>query len=100
MMKMKIKLNEEKAKENDKYTVDEMYRKIDELAKSVNIVKKEGKYMYLGNNDRYDFAGFGRMIIALGQCDWFKRNISEWLWYDGNEIDDIIDFYRDRRDVV
>ena len=30
MMRMKIKLNEEKARENGKYTVEEMYKKIDE----------------------------------------------------------------------
>ena len=81
MMRMKIKLSEEKAKENSKYSVDEMYKKIDNLANEVNITKKEGKYIYIGNDDRYDFANFGRMIIALGNCGWYKNCIEEWVWY-------------------
>ncbi len=99
MMKMKIKLDEQKVKENSKYTVDEMYKKIDNLANEVNITKKEGKYIYIGNNDRYDFANFGRMIIALGNCDWYKNCIEEWLWCDDYEVDDMIDFF-DRSDAV
>ena len=63
MMKMKIKLNEAKAKENGKYTLDEMYKKIDKLANEVNIKKKEGKNTYIGNNDRYDFAMIGIKIV-------------------------------------
>ena len=100
MMRMKIKLNEAKAKEDGKYTLDEMYKRIDNLANEVNITKKEGKHIYIGNNDRYDFASFGRMIIALGNCDWYKKCIEEWLWYDDYEVDDMMDFFNRRSDVV
>ena len=55
MMKMKIKLDEQKIKESGEYTVDEMYKKIDNLAKKVNITRKDKEGAFVGNNDRYDF---------------------------------------------
>ena len=100
MMRMKIKLDEQKVKENGEYTVDEMYKKIDDLAKKVNITKKDKEGAFVGNNDRYDFASFGRMIIALGDCDWYKNCVEEWLWYDDYEVDDMMDFLNRRSDVV
>lgn len=101
MMKMKIKLNEAKAKENGKYTLDEMYKKIDNLANEVNITKKEGKNIYIGNNDKYDLACFGRIAMALGECHWFLNCVDEWIWHLDDGTQDMIEFYEAlRRDAV
>ena len=79
-MRMKIKLNEEKARENGKYTVEEMYKKIDDLAKKVNITKKDKEGAFVGNNDRYDLSSFIRIVVTLKDCNWFKPYVEEWLW--------------------
>ena len=45
MMKMKIKLDEQKVKENGEYTVDEMYKKI---AIGLSLMLKSGYGMKMG----------------------------------------------------
>ena len=99
-MRMKIKLNEEKARENGKYTVEEMYKKIDDLAKKVNITKKDKEGAFLGNNDRYDLASFIRIVLTLKDCNWFKPYVEEWLWDENGEVEDVVKFYNLRGQTV
>ena len=99
-MRMKIKLNEEKARENGKYTVEEMYKKIDDLAKKVNITKKDKEGAFVGNNDRYDLASFIRIVLTLKDCNWFKPYVEEWLWDENGEVEDVVKFYNLRGQTV
>ena len=100
MMRMKIKLNEEKARENGKYTVEEMYKKIDDLAKKVNITKKDKEGAFVGNNDRYDLVSFIRIVLTLKDCNWFKPFVKEWLWDENGEVEDVVEFYNLRGQTV
>lgn len=93
MMKMKIKLDEQKIKESGEYTVDEMYKKIDNLAKKVNITRKDKEGAFVGNNDRYDLASFIRIVLTLKDCNWFKPFVKEWLWDENGEVEDVVEFY-------
>ena len=101
IMKMKIKINEKKVNVNSEYTVEEIYKKIDDLAKSVGIIKKDEEGLYIGNNDRYDLANFGRIAMALEECKWFMQCVEEWIWYLDDGIEDMIEFYHSiRREAV
>ena len=99
-MRMKIKLNEEKARENGKYTVEEMYKKIDDLAKKVNKTKKDKEGAFVGNNDRYDLSSFIRIVLTLKDCNWFKPFVKEWLWDENGEVEDVVEFYNLRGQTV
>ena len=100
MMKMKITIDEEKVKNDSEYTVDEMYKKIDDLAKRSDITKKDKDGLYVGNNDRHDLANFGRIIIALKKCEWFMQSVGEWLWDENGEVEDVADYFRVRGKIV
>ena len=100
MMKMKIKIDEGKAILYSEYSVDEIYDKIDSIARSANITKKDKDGFYLGNDNEEDFANFGKIIIALNDSDWFIPFIDEWLWYVDNTIEDIAEYYKTRSEAV
>ena len=94
MMKMKITIDERKAKVDSEYTIEEMYEKIDNIAKRANITKKGKDGFYIGNNNAQDYSNFGKIIIDLNDSEWFIPYIDEWLWYVDNTIEDIAEYYK------
>ena len=100
MMKMKIKIDEGKANLYSEYSVDEIYDKIEDIARSANITEKDSDGFYLGNDNDEDFANFGKIIIALNDSQWFIPYIDEWLWYVDNTIEDIAEYYKTRSEAV
>lgn len=93
MIKMKIKLDEENVMKNSKYTLKELYNKIDKLAKDEGITKKDESGLYIGNNDNNDYSNFGNTILELKERKWFTPFVKEWLWYVDGEVDDVAEFY-------
>ncbi len=100
MMKMKITIDEERVNLYSEYSVDEIYDKIEDIARSANITKKDKDGFYLGNDNSQDFANFGKIIIVLNDSQWFIPYIDEWLWYVDNTIEDIAEYYKRRSEAV
>ena len=86
---IKIVMNEDKIIKEGKYTLEEIYKNIDDLAE-FSRMKKIDKYYYVSKNDTpSDLGCFA--YSNLEEQDWFIDNVKEWLWLDKEEgIDDIL----------
>ena len=87
-MGTKIVLDEEKIKQEGKYNLDEMYAKIDEIAKICNMQKhdKHTYYAIKGNKSLGDLGLF--VYDYLMETKWFITNIKEWWWLDEDDGDE------------
>lgn len=86
---IKIVMDEEKIQREGKYTLEEIYKNIDDLAE-FSRMKKIDKYNYVSKNDTpSDLGCFA--YSNLEEQDWFIDNVKEWLWLDKEDgIDDIL----------
>ena len=91
---IKIVMDEEKIIREGKYTLEEIYKNIDDLAE-FSRMKKIDKYYYVSKNDTpSDLGCFA--YSNLEEQDWFIDNVKEWLWLDKEEgIDNILEVIRD-----
>ena len=81
MMKMEIKMNEEKINREKKYRLQGMYKRLDDGFADLGMLKVEDgsdTLMYYGINEAKDFANFGRMVLALKREEWFMDNVVVW----------------------
>ncbi|PSM52739.1 hypothetical protein CBLAS_0859 [Campylobacter blaseri] len=83
---VRLLLDEEKIKREGKYSVDELYAKIDDLAKGILI--KRDNHIYEAPSDRNDLANI--MIFTatrLSRRQWFVDNCKEmaFLETDGDK---------------
>lgn len=89
MMKMLIKLDYDKIQREGKYEPQEIDRVINQSFLESGICKDENGYYVNG-----DFVSFGSIILWLSKEDWFMNNVLEWLWYDSDSVEDVLDFYK------
>ena len=91
---IKIVMDEEKILREGKYTLEEIYKNIDDLAE-FSRMKKIDKYYYVSKNDSpTDLGCF--VWSNLEEQDWFIDNVKEWLWLDKEEgIDNILEVIKD-----
>lgn len=88
---IKIVMNEEKIINENKYSLEEIYNKIDELAEFARM-KKIDKYNYISKNDTP--SDLGCFVWSnLNKRSWFIENVKEWLWHTpADGILDIIEY--------
>lgn len=91
---IKIVMDEEKILREGKYTLEEIYKNIDDLAE-FSRMKKIDKYNYVSKNDTpSDLGCFA--YSNLEEQDWFIDNVKEWLWLDKEEgIDNILEVIKE-----
>lgn len=83
----RIVMNEEKIIKEGIYDLEELYRKIDELAEHAGLIKKD-KYTYMCQGNERDLAALGIFnFMNLVEEEWFTRNVKEWIWIDRKEGD-------------
>ena len=87
---IKIVMDEEKIIREGKYTLEEIYKNIDDLAE-FSRMKKIDKFYYVSKNDTP--SDLGCFVWSnLEEQDWFIDNVKEWLWLDKEEgIDNILE---------
>lgn len=87
---IKIVMDEEKIIREGKYTLEEIYKNIDDLAE-FSRMKKIDKFYYVSKNDSP--SDLGCFVWSnLEEQDWFIENVKEWLWLDKEEgIDNILE---------
>lgn len=90
---VKIVMDEEKIKRDDIWPLDAIYRNIDILANATGMIKLD-KNTYRCKGDSKDMICMGGFVYrGLLECDWFTKNVKEWLWLDEEEGDtDLIAF--------
>jgi hypothetical protein len=94
MIKMIIRMNEEKISETGEYTIEQIYSGIDRIFEKRGMEKKETDkgIEYLGGGRSTDFANFGKIMLGLKDQSWFMENAQEWLYCNSDDSDDPGDY--------
>lgn len=111
MIKMEIKLNEEKILDEGKLTVAEFIEKIDKLFSRYmmkKIILEDGTLSYNGTGCEHDFSHFGLNVLYLKKQKWFMENVTKWLWFNSDDgrteedfnVEDILYHYASVRSVI
>ena len=90
MMKMLIKLDEERVRRDGKYDLADMWRKIDEQFEKYNCIKEVqpgGGVLYSGNPDYDYYTCMGLSYLSLRKQRWFALYCNEWIMFS-NEDDE------------
>lgn len=87
MMKMLIKLDEERVLRDGKYDLADMWRKIDEQFENgcVKEVQPDGSALYSGKADKDYFTCISIAYIRLSSREWFAQYCNKWIWYDNDD---------------
>lgn len=93
MMKMLIKLNEDKVKQDNIYNIDTMWKVIDNQFKEACTKEKQedGAVIYSSIADKDYFTCIGVAYIRLRHQEWFAKYCTKWIWYD-NDSDETLPF--------
>ena len=79
MLKLEIKLDEEKVRAEQKYSPAAIYSALDKAFLKHHFRKEEladGTLCYYGNGQARDYGTFGRLITSLKDQDWFTPYLS------------------------
>ena len=91
MMKMLIKLDEEKIIREGQYDIKKIN---DYLLKAFQKrhMNKDPDHWYTNGN----FVSCGSLILTLSRKEWFLPNVQSWLWYDSDDdsTEDLKEYYR------
>ena len=111
MLKVEIKLNNQKIEEEAKYSMQSIYQTLDKTFAKYTFRKEElsdGTICYYGNGNRKDYGTFGRIITTLKDKEWFVPYLTKWLWYNSDDgenendyaIEDVLYHYAQRECVA
>lgn len=91
MMKMLIKLDEERVLSDRKYDLADMWRIVDEQFASActKQVLADGAALYSGIAEKDYFSCIGIAYIKLSNREWFARYCSKWIMYDNDDNEDL-----------
>ena len=94
MIKMIIKMNNNKLETQNEYTPEKVYSALDRIFEQKGmerIVTSKG-IEYCGHDKPTDFGHFGQIMIGLKKQAWFMDNASTWLFCNNDDVDDPNDF--------
>lgn len=94
MIKMIIKMNDEKIQNENKFTLDRVYSGLDRIFSQFGYSREDvdGNLEYKGNCDPGDFGRFGRIYNGLRKQTWFVNNAEVWLLCNSDDVEDPNDF--------
>ena len=90
MIKMIIKMNDDKIEMSNQYTLDKIYAALDRIfsERGMERVDSAAGIEYRGCERSTDFASFGKIMLGLKEQTWFMDNASEWLFCSNDDSDD------------
>ncbi len=94
MIKMIIKMNEEKIAASNEYTVDRVYEALDRIFTTKGMDKRETDrgIEYYGHENPTDFAYFGKIMLGLKKQTWFMDNAQTWVYCNSDDSDNPDEF--------
>ena len=94
MIKMMVKMNEDRIKSINEYSLERVYSGLDNVFAKFGIRGEivNGYHEYKGNNDPSDFGKFGRIYNGLRKQSWFADNVKEWYLYNSDDVENADDF--------
>lgn len=87
MMKMEIKLDEERIKRDGEYDIDELWARIDKEFENacVKEVQPDGSVMYSGIPDKDYYTDINVAAMVFKHTQWFAKYCIKWIWYDNDD---------------
>lgn len=95
MLKMIIRMDENKIITEKKYHLDGIYHTINNAFRTVGLLRIEdgsGDLVYRDCGRTRDFSLFGKIVNTLKKQTWFMDNVSVWRLYDSDDSDTPDDF--------
>ena len=91
MIKMIIRMNNDRIIDQGKYSVEQLYAAIDRIFvnKGMSRVDTDRGVEYIGPGKSTDFAYFGKIMLGLKDQAWFMDNAEEWLYCDNEDSEDV-----------
>ena len=94
MIKMLIKMDDNRIKAANNYSLEQLNNGLDNAFAKYGIQGEviNGYREYKGNNEPADFGKFGRLYNGLRKQSWFTDNIEEWYLYNSDDVENADDF--------
>lgn len=95
MLKMVIRMNDDKITAENKYRLDGIYNTINHTFQTVGLPRMEdgsGALVFRDCGRARDFSLFGRIVNTLKRQTWFMDNVSVWRLCDSDDSDSPDDF--------
>lgn len=89
MLKMVIKMNEQKIAAEGKYQVADIQEKLYGLFERMGLSGQKDEFGVLTYRDRgcaEDFCVFGKIVNLLKRAEWFMDNAEEWSFEESDEF--------------
>ena len=95
MLKLEIKLDEDKINKEQKYSISSIYQTLSQAFDSYQLRKEyepDGTIVFYGNGNSRDYGAFGCIITSLKEKSWFMDYVIKWIWYNSDDGEDENDF--------
>ena len=111
MLKLEIKLDEDKICAEGKYTPEALYQTLEKAFSSYQldyIAAPDGTLFFVGRGRARDYGCFGKLITTLKAQPWFMEYVIRWLWYNSDDgadendfvIEDVLEHYTSKVSVT
>ena len=87
MLKLEIKFDDTRMREDRKYAPEAIYAAVDKAFAKYHFPKEtlsDGTVCYCGTGMARDYGTFGRIITTLKDKEWFMDYLVKWLWYNSD----------------
>lgn len=95
MLKMIIRMDDDKINIEKKYRLDGIYSVIDDTFAKMGFPRVEdssGDLIYCDNGLAQDYSRFGKVVNMLKKQTWFMENVVVWRFCDSDDSDSPNDF--------
>ena len=94
MIKMIIKMDNDKINASPEYSTDRVYSALDRIffQRGMERFDTDQGIEYRGHENPTDFAYFGKILVGLKDQPWFINNASRWLLCNSDDVNDPEDF--------
>lgn len=95
MLKMIIRMDENKINSEKKYHLDGIYRTIDGAFIQMGFSRIEdtpGSLVYRDSGDERDYRRLGKIVNTFKKQTWFMDHVAVWLLCDSDDSDSPDDF--------
>lgn len=111
MLKLEIKLDENKINTEQKYSVSNIYQTLEQAFNNYHLREEhepDGTVVFYGSGNPRDYGAFGCIITSLSEKTWFMDYVTKWIWYNSDDgvnendfaVEDVLYYYVKRRSVV
>lgn len=95
MLKMVIRMDDDKINIEKKYRLEGIYKTIDNTFIQMGFPRREdvsGCLVYQDNGHSKDYGRFGKIVNTLKKQAWFMENVTVWLLCNSDDSDSWDDF--------